>query len=80
MKNPSSLLVCLVCTVALAACAPLTKEGNKVTSTTLAERCAAYQAGEVAADALATAFPELAGAAALDDAAVTALCHSVSHR
>lgn len=58
----------------LSACSSLTPEINKLTGTTLAERCDAYQAGEIGADLAADAFPELDPLAALDTAAVTKLC------
>jgi hypothetical protein len=40
----------------------------------LTQRCQVYEEGDLAADALAGVFPELAGVAAVDDVAVTALC------
>ena len=62
----------------LVACAPLSAEVDKITGTTLEQRCEVYRAGETAADALAASFPELAGLAAVDDAAVKALCKEPS--
>ena len=60
----------------LVACAPLTARIDSLTGTNLADRCKLYLAGDVTASALATSFPELAGLAAVDDAAVKALCET----
>ena len=60
----------------LTACAPLTAQIDKVTGSTLTERCRIYQAGDLTANALALSFPELGALAAIDDAAVKALCAS----
>ena len=62
----------------LVACAPLSAKVDKITGTSLTDRCEVYRAGETAADALAASFPELAGLAAIDDAAVKALCEQPS--
>ncbi|MEI7606241.1 MAG: hypothetical protein WCJ64_02535 [Rhodospirillaceae bacterium] len=62
----------------LVACAPLSAKVDKITGTTLEQRCEVYRAGETAADALAASFPELTGLAAVDDAAVKALCDQPS--
>jgi hypothetical protein len=70
---PVALLLAVVLG-GLIACAPLSARIDRATGTSLTERCQVYRAGEVAANALATSFPELAGLAAVDDAAVTALC------
>ena len=64
--------------LALAGCTAASDWISKETGTTLAQRCAWYQSGQIAADAAATAFPELAGAAAVDDAAVKAICANVT--
>ena len=58
----------------LVACAPLSAKIDHLTNTSLADRCEVYRAGDTAANALAASFPELAGLAAVDDAAVKALC------
>ncbi|CAK0778688.1 exported hypothetical protein [uncultured Gammaproteobacteria bacterium] len=58
----------------LAACAPVTAEVDRLTGTTLADRCRVYLAGDVTASVLATAFPELAGPVAADDAVIKVLC------
>jgi len=74
---PGAATAALLLAVALGgfiACAPVTAGLDSLTKTTLAERCDAYRAGGVAANALAASFPELAGLAAVDDAAVKALC------
>ena len=62
----------------LVACAPLSAKVDKITGTSLTDRCEVYRAGETAADALAASFPELAGLAAVDDAAVKTLCDQPS--
>ena len=58
----------------LVACAPLSAKIDQATGTTLEQRCKVYRAGEATAATLATSFPELAGLAAVDEAAVKALC------
>ena len=62
----------------LSACAPLSAKVDKITGTTLDQRCELYRAGDTAANALAASFPELEGLAAVDDAAVKALCKEPS--
>jgi len=68
------LLVVALGAGGLVACVPLSAKIDKVTGTSLADRCEVYRAGDTAANALAASFPELAGLAAVDDAAVKALC------
>ena len=58
----------------LVACAPLSAKIDTLTKTSLSDRCEVYRAGDTAANALAASFQELAGLAAVDDAAVKALC------
>ena len=58
----------------LVACAPLSAKIDQATGTTLEQRCKVYRAGEATAATLAISFPELAGLAAVDEAAVKALC------
>ena len=62
----------------LIACAPLSAKIDQATGTTLDQRCQIYLSGDVAANALAASFPELAGLAAVDDAAVKVLCKQPS--
>ena len=51
---------------------------DQATGTTLDERCQIYLSGDVAANALAASFPELAGLAAVDDVAVKGWCKQPS--
>ena len=69
----AALLLAVVLTGAVA-CAPLSAKIDQATGTTLEQRCAVYRAGEATAATLAVSFPELAGLAAVDEAAVKALC------
>ncbi len=62
----------------LIACAPLSAKIDQATGTTLDQRCQIYLSGDVAANALAASFPELAGLAAVDDVAVKVLCKQPS--
>ena len=73
--TPAALLLMLALGLGgLVACAPLSAKIDHLTNTSLADRCEVYRAGDTAANALAASFPELAGLAAVDDAAVKALC------
>ncbi|MEI7607095.1 MAG: hypothetical protein WCJ64_06905 [Rhodospirillaceae bacterium] len=69
----AALLLAVVLTGTVA-CAPLSAKIDQATGTTLEQRCKVYRAGEATAATLATSFPELAGLAAVDEAAVKALC------
>ena len=74
---PGAAAAALLLTVVLTgtvACAPLSAKIDQATGTTLEQRCKVYRAGEATAATLATSFPELAGLAAVDEAAVKALC------
>ena len=68
------LLTLMLGSGGLAACAPLSTRIDRATGTSLTERCQVYRAGAVTSNALADSFPELAGLAAVDDAAVKTLC------
>ena len=77
--TPAALLLAMALGVGgLIACAPLSAKIDQATGTTLDQRCEVYRAGDVAANALAASFPELAGLAAVDDAAVKTLCKQPS--
>ncbi len=77
--TPAALLLVVALGVGgLIACAPLSAKIDKVTGTTLEERCRLYLAGDQTVNVLAASFPELAGLAAVDDAAVKTLCKQPS--
>ena len=72
---PAALLLAVALAVGgLTACAPVTAEVDRLTGTSLADRCRVYLAGDVTVNLLATAFPELAGPAAADDALIKVMC------
>ena len=72
---PAALLLAVALGASgLTACAPISARVDQATGTTLANRCQGYLVGDVAANVLAASFPELAGLAAVDDAAVRTLC------
>ncbi len=73
---PAALLLAVVLAGTVTACAPVTAQIDRLTGTSLADRCKLYRAGDVTASVLATSFPELSGLAAVDDAAVKALCET----
>ena len=75
---PAALLLAVVLAGTFAACAPLSAQIDSLTGTSLADRCTLYRAGDVTTSVLATSFPELSGLAAVDDAAVKALCDQPS--
>ena len=72
--SPAALLAVVLVAGSLTACAPVSAKIDSLTGTTLAERCKLYRAGDLAIDGLATLFPELVGLAAVDDAAIKAVC------
>ena len=72
--SPAVLLAVVLVAGGLTACAPVSAKIDTLTGTTLAERCTLYRAGDLAIDGLATLFPELAGFAAVDDAAIKVIC------
>ena len=79
LTPPGSASAALILALALgagglSACDQISARIDALTDTTLAQRCQLYKTGDVAADALAATFPELAGVAAIDDAAVKGLC------
>ena len=74
----AALLLAVVLTGAVAACAPLSARIDSLTGPSVADRCKLSRAGDVTTSVLAISFPELSGLAAVDDAAVKALCDQPS--
>ncbi|MBI1206378.1 MAG: hypothetical protein GC191_03700 [Azospirillum sp.] len=73
----AAVLAAMLGVGSVAGCAPLSAGLDHATGSTLAERCRVYRLGAVMGNALTSAFPENAGLAALDQAAVRALCDSL---
>jgi hypothetical protein len=61
------------------ACAPVTKELDKLTNTSLQDRCQLYFSGALAASELATIFPEVGTGAAVTVDIIRTICSPAPH-